>query len=148
MKMKCFNVGRPKFRRSRTIFNPEQLEVLEKHFEKIKYPGVKQRKRIADEIGLPEERVQIWFQNRRAKDKRQMEQQAKLQKLVDEAICGSQEENRIKGGAESGEFYIQKFLFKSQMLDIWTSLMFHFLHKKSNNCKNIYWVKSAAVAQR
>ncbi|XP_028408398.1 diencephalon/mesencephalon homeobox protein 1-B-like [Dendronephthya gigantea] len=88
--------GRPKFRRSRTIFNPEQLEVLEQHFEKYKYPDLKRRKIISEEIGLPEERIQIWFQNRRAKDKRQVDQQVKLQKLVDEAMGGaSQEVNRF-----------------------------------------------------
>ena len=96
--------GRPKFRRSRTIFNTEQLEVLEQHFEKHKYPDVKHRKMISEEIGLPEERIQIWFQNRRAKDKRQMEQQAKLQKLVDEAIGGTQETNRTQNNIESGKY--------------------------------------------
>ena len=97
-------VGRPKFRRSRTIFNTEQLEVLEQHFQRHKYPDVKHRKKISEEIGLPEERIQIWFQNRRAKDKRQMEQQVKLQKLVDEAIGGTQETNRTHNNIETGKY--------------------------------------------
>ncbi|CAB3991227.1 paired box Pax-6 isoform X1 [Paramuricea clavata] len=94
--------GRPKFRRSRTIFNPEQLDILEKHFKKYKYPDLKRRKTISEEIGLPEERTQIWFQNRRAKDKRQLEQQEKFQKLVDEAIGGTQDRNRIQSNNECG----------------------------------------------
>ena len=81
---------------------------MEKHFEKYKYPNVKRRKTISDEIGLPEERIQIWFQNRRAKDKRQMEQQAKLQKLVDEAIGGAQEENKVQSNAENGKHITRK----------------------------------------
>jgi hypothetical protein len=76
--------------------------VLEQHFEKYKYPNVKRRKVISDEIGLPEERIQIWFQNRRVKDKRQLEQQVKLQKLVDEAIGGTQE--GIQNNVESGKY--------------------------------------------
>lgn len=102
MTFKSLNAGRPKFRRSRTIFNPEQLDVLEHHFGKYKYPDIKRRKIISEEIGLPEERVQIWFQNRRAKGKRQTDQQAKLQKLVDEAI-GTQEGNRIRRSVECGK---------------------------------------------
>ena len=76
--------------------------MLEQHFEKYKYPNVKRRKVISDEIGLPEERIQIWFQNRRVKDKRQLEQQVKLQKLVDEAIGGTQE--GIQNNVESGKY--------------------------------------------
>ena len=76
--------------------------MLEQHFEKYKYPNVKRRKMISEEIGLPEERIQIWFQNRRAKDKRQLEQQVKLQKLVDEAIGGTQE--GIQNNVESGKY--------------------------------------------
>ena len=101
-----FFTGRPKFRRSRTIFNPEQLDILEQHFEKYKYPDVKRRKMIAEEIGLPEERIQIWFQNRRAKDKRQMEEQVKLQKLVDEAIGGTSQSKKPHNNNE-GEKYIR-----------------------------------------
>ena len=97
-----FFAGRPKFRRSRTIFNPEQIVVLEQHFEKYKYPDLKRRKIISEEIGLPEERIRIWFQNRRAKGKRQVDQQVKLQKMVDEAMGGtSQEVNRFH--AEPGK---------------------------------------------
>lgn len=65
---------------------------------------MKYRKKISEEIGLPEERIQIWFQNRRAKDKRQMEQQVKLQKLVDEAIGGTQETNGTHNNIETGKY--------------------------------------------
>ncbi|CAK9297395.1 unnamed protein product [Gordionus sp. m RMFG-2023] len=54
-------------RRHRTIFTENQIEVLEDSFCRSQYPDITERELLAATIFLKEERIEIWFKNRRAK---------------------------------------------------------------------------------
>jgi len=57
-----------KKKRQRT--SPDQLAILEQIFQTDKMPSQQTRVHLADQLGMSSRRVQIWFQNKRAKVKR------------------------------------------------------------------------------
>ncbi|CAF0970482.1 unnamed protein product [Adineta ricciae] len=60
-----------KQRKPRTAFTDQQLNSLEKNFERQKYLSVQERLELANRLHLSDTQVKTWYQNRRTKWKRQ-----------------------------------------------------------------------------
>uniref|UniRef100_UPI0037E7E741 homeobox expressed in ES cells 1 n=1 Tax=Semicossyphus pulcher TaxID=241346 RepID=UPI0037E7E741 len=71
-------------RRPRTAFTNSQVKVLESVFQINCYPGIQLREQLAGRLDLDEDRIQIWFQNRRAKLRRSL-RESRL-RLVQNAV--------------------------------------------------------------
>ncbi|NXD71733.1 VNT1B protein, partial [Eolophus roseicapillus] len=59
-------------RRSRTAFSAEQVSTLESSFQRQRYLGAAERRKLAGKMRLSEVQIKTWFQNRRMKLKRQL----------------------------------------------------------------------------
>ncbi|XP_065528989.1 homeobox protein MSX-2-like [Lathamus discolor] len=70
-------------RRLRTAFSAEQVSTLESSFQRQQYLGAAERRKLAGKMRLSEVQIKTWFQNRRMKLKRQ------LQELRTESFCST-----------------------------------------------------------
>ncbi|KRZ19139.1 Visual system homeobox 1 [Trichinella zimbabwensis] len=61
-----------KRRRKKTVFTEHQTKALEEIFQVSHYPDTQTRIKLGLDMHLPEDRIQIWFQNRRAKMRKMM----------------------------------------------------------------------------
>nr|XP_056706226.1 homeobox protein VENTX [Euleptes europaea] len=61
-------------RRLRTAFSLEQISTLESSFKRQKYLGAAERRKLASKMQLSEVQIKTWFQNRRMKLKRQLQE--------------------------------------------------------------------------
>ncbi|XP_017900800.1 PREDICTED: double homeobox protein 4C-like [Capra hircus] len=63
--------SRREARRKRTVISPSQTSILVQAFTRDRFPGIAAREELARQTGIPEPRIQVWFQNRRARHPQQ-----------------------------------------------------------------------------
>merc|ERR1712106_47999 len=59
----------------RVVYSDHQRLELEKEFHYSRYITIRRKAELANGIGLSERQVKIWFQNRRAKERRSLKKQ-------------------------------------------------------------------------
>ena len=69
-----------KIKRPRTSFNTTQLTILSQEFTANPYLNEDRRKYLATKLSLEEAQIKIWFQNKRAKQKKGLRKISKHQK--------------------------------------------------------------------
>ena len=62
-------------RRQRTNFSEQVIDALEDAFTKNPYPDINERESLALQFKTTEDRVQVWFQNKRARYRKRMQKE-------------------------------------------------------------------------
>ena len=70
-------------KRPRTAFSPDQLKRLRAEFSANRYLAEERRKNLCKELGLSENQLKIWFQNKRAKLKKATGDKGDLAKMLE-----------------------------------------------------------------
>ena len=70
-------------KRPRTAFSSEQLNKLRQEFQANRYLTEERRRHLSRELGLNENQIKIWFQNKRAKLKKSVGEKGELAKMLD-----------------------------------------------------------------
>ncbi|CAB4011138.1 homeobox goosecoid [Paramuricea clavata] len=92
---------RKRRKRYRTIFSETQIELLEELYKTTQYPDLYQRESVALQAGLHEDRVEVWFKNRRARAR-------KVKRAIEKKTSEAKNNENIatekeKGKAEESE---------------------------------------------
>ena len=70
-------------KRPRTAFTAEQLKRLRQEFTANRYLTEERRRHLSRELGLNENQIKIWFQNKRAKLKKSAGEKGELAKMLE-----------------------------------------------------------------
>ena len=69
-------------KRPRTAFSSDQLARLKREFDDNRYLTEERRKNLSAELGLNENQIKIWFQNKRAKIKKSTGSKGELAQML------------------------------------------------------------------
>lgn len=105
-------------RKKRCKTTEEQLKILQKAFQTDPIPNAQARIILSKKLGMSARAVQVWFQNRRAKEKQNMKRQEKRRKMTDSVSSntGIKEDDYIDIKKETQDQLIQKIKSDTDMM--------------------------------
>ena len=91
----------------RVPFSTEQLMKLEKSYEETQYVSSAQVTQLSAMLKLPEHRIKIWFQNRRAREKKRAKNKTERiapSKTIDKVVANDKPQDRVPYPAHVNSF--------------------------------------------
>ncbi|EEB10664.1 Antennapedia, putative [Pediculus humanus corporis] len=70
----------------RVVYTDHQRLELEKEFHYSRYITIRRKAELASNLGLSERQVKIWFQNRRAKERKQVKRKEETQQKIKQEV--------------------------------------------------------------
>lgn len=74
----------------RVVYTDHQRVELEKEFYYSRYITIRRKAELASNLGLSERQVKIWFQNRRAKERKQVKKRTEFVAVKDDPTASIQ----------------------------------------------------------
>ena len=76
-----------KKKKLRPLFSVHQIQTMEKEFAKCRYVSEARRVELASDLNLTEMQVKTWFQNRRTKWKKGIQEKVEVQSSKRQLFC-------------------------------------------------------------
>lgn len=99
----------------RVVYTDHQRLELEKEFHYSRYITIRRKTELASNLGLSERQVKIWFQNRRAKERKQVKKREELTHKDFKIEPGTQSHHEVMMASHAAVLHHQNPVLHQQL---------------------------------